>query len=148
MNLFNKFCKHISGVHRNTTNLAIQGELGTFPLLINVIISMVSNYLYLRQLNNRLITDALIENKKTHAQNNNMRSWISVFEQEISENSINITSYQCKTKHIGDSDTRLLNPDKLKALLNPFLTKPFGTHTFYLLPCYLKNRCHHAREIL
>ena len=35
-NLFNKFCKHILGVHRNTTNLAIQGELGTFPLLIDV----------------------------------------------------------------------------------------------------------------
>ena len=49
-NLFNKFCKHILGVYRNTTNLAIQGELGTFPLLIDVKISMVSYYLYLRQL--------------------------------------------------------------------------------------------------
>ena len=34
--LFNKFCKYILGVHRNTTNLAIQGELGTFPVLIDV----------------------------------------------------------------------------------------------------------------
>ena len=38
-------------------------------------------------------------------------------EQVINENSINITSYQYKTKHIGDSVTKLLNQDKLKALL-------------------------------
>ena len=89
-NLFNKFCKHILGVHRNTTNLAIQGELGTFTLLTDVKISMVSYYLYLRQLNSHLITDALSENKKMHAQNNNRRSWISMVEQVISENNINI----------------------------------------------------------
>ena len=116
-NLFNKFCKHVLGVHRNTTNLAIQGELGTFPLLIDVRISMVSYYLYLRQLNNHLITDALSESKKMHAQNNNRMSWISMVEQVISENNINITSYQYKTKYIGDSNTRLLNQDDLKALL-------------------------------
>ena len=104
-NLFNKFCKHILGVHGNTINLAIQGELGTFPLLIDVKISMVSYYLYLRQLNNHLITDSLTENKKMHAQNNNRRSWISMVEQVINENSINITSYQYKTKRIGDSNT-------------------------------------------
>ena len=38
-------------------------------------------------------------------------------EQVINENSINITSYQYKTKRIGDSNTKLLNQDKLKALL-------------------------------
>ena len=82
--LFNKFCKHILGVQMNITNLAIQGELGTFLLLIDVKISMVSYYLYLRQLNNHLITDALTtENKKVHAQNNNRRSWISMVEQVI-----------------------------------------------------------------
>ena len=113
-NLFNKFCKHILGVHRNTTNLAIQRELGKFPLLIDIKISMVSYYLYLRELylrelNNHLITDALSENKKMHAQNNNRRPWISMVEQVIIKNNINITSYQYKTKHIGDSNTRLLN---------------------------------------
>ena len=82
-------------------SLAIQGELGTFPLLIDVKISKVAYYLYLRQLNNHLITDALSE-KKVHAQNNNRKSWISMVEQVISENSINTTSYQYKTKHIGD----------------------------------------------
>ena len=102
------------GVHRNSANLVIHGELGTFPLLIDVKISMVSYYLYLRQLNNHLITDSLSENKKMHSQNNNRRSWISMVEQVINVNNINITSYQYKTKHIGDLNTRLLNQDKLK----------------------------------
>ena len=112
-------------MHRNTTNLAIQGELGTFPLLIDVKISMVSYYFYLRQLNNHLITDALIENKTMYAQNSNRRSWISMVEQVINENSIIITSYLYKTKHIGDSNTKLLNQDKLKALLKTKLQSKF-----------------------
>ena len=87
--------------------------------------SMVSYYLYLRQLNNHLITDALSENKKMHAQNNNRRSSISMVEQLISENNINVTSYQYKTKHIGDSNTRSLNQDKLKTLLKTKLQSKF-----------------------
>ena len=86
---------------------------------------MVSYYLLLRQLNSLLITDALSGNKKMHAQNNNRRSWISMVEQVIRENSINITSYQYKTKHIGDSNTRLLNQDKLKALHKTKLQSKF-----------------------
>ena len=46
-------------------------------------------------------------------------------EHVISENSINITSYQYNTKHIGDSNTRLLNQDKLKALLKTKLQSKF-----------------------
>ena len=87
---------------------------------------MVSYYLYLRQLSNHLITDALSESKKMNAQNNNRRSWISVVEQVIRENSINITYYQYKAKHIGHSTTRLLNQDKLKALLKTKLQSKFN----------------------
>ena len=47
-------------------------------------------------------------------------------EEVISENNINITSYQYKTiKHIGDSNTRLLNQDELKALLKTKLQSKF-----------------------
>ena len=60
-----------------------------------------------------------------HAQNNNRRSWISMVEQVMNENSINITSYQYKTKRIGDSNTKLLNQDKLKALLKTKLQSKF-----------------------
>ena len=60
-----------------------------------------------------------------HAHNNNRRSWISMFEQVISENNINITSYQYKTKHIGDLNKRLLSQDKFKALLKTKLQSKF-----------------------
>ena len=46
-------------------------------------------------------------------------------EQVINENSINIISYQYKTKRIGDSNTKLLNQDKLKALLKTKLQSKF-----------------------
>ena len=46
-------------------------------------------------------------------------------EQVISENDMNITFYQYKTKHIGDSNTRLLKQDKLKVLLKTKLQSTF-----------------------
>ena len=95
-------------------------------MIIVVTILYYLYYLYITQLNSHLITDALIENKKMHAQNNIRRSWISTVEQVIYENNINITSYQYKTKqNVGDSDTRLLNQDKLKALLKAKLKSKF-----------------------
>ena len=39
--LFSKFCKHLLGVHANTTNLAISGKLGTYPLHIDIRIKMM-----------------------------------------------------------------------------------------------------------
>ena len=113
---------------------------------------MVSYYLYLRQLNNHLITDALTENKKMHAENNKRRSWISMAEQMINENSINITSYQYKTKHIGDSNTKLLNQDKLKALLKTNLQSKFKeiwstkTNEMSKLSFYRQHKINHKFE--
>ena len=48
--LFSKFCKHLLGVHENTTNLAIHGELGTYPLHIDFRIKMM---IYLLSLSER-----------------------------------------------------------------------------------------------
>ena len=33
--LFYKLCKHLLGVHKNTTIIAIHGEIGTYPLHID-----------------------------------------------------------------------------------------------------------------
>ena len=85
-NLFNKFCKHILG---GFTNLAIQGELGTFPLLIDVK-NMYGFILFIPKTTKQSITDALTENKKIHAQTNNRRSLISMVEQV----SISVTQTQ------------------------------------------------------
>ena len=50
--LFSKFCKHLLGEHKNTTNLAIHGGLGTYPLHIDIRIKMMLYYLYLRDQSN------------------------------------------------------------------------------------------------
>ena len=60
------------------------------------------------------------------------------------------------TAYNGQRHLWSLNIFTLLACINPSFTKPFGTHTFYQggggmsagLPCYLKNRCAHEREIL
>ena len=39
--MFSKFCKHLLGVHKNTTNLAIHVELGAYPLYIDIRIKMM-----------------------------------------------------------------------------------------------------------
>ena len=73
-------------------------------------------------------------------------------EQVISENNINITSYQYKTKHIGDSNTRLLNQDKLKALLKTKLQSKFKeiwstkTSEMSKLSFYRQHKINHKFE--
>ena len=32
-----KLCKYIIGVHKSSTNVAVRGELGRYPLLINIL---------------------------------------------------------------------------------------------------------------
>ena len=72
--------------------------------------------------------------------------------QVIGENSINITSYHDKTKHIGDSNTRLLNPDKLKVLLKTKLQSKFkeiwSTKTTEMskLSFYTQHKINHKFE--
>ena len=75
-----------------------------------------------------------------------------MFEQVISENNINIASYKYKTKHIGDSNTKLLNQGKLKALLKTKLQSKFkdirSTKTTEMskLSFYKQHRINHKFE--
>ena len=46
---FSRFCKHTLGVHRTTTNLAIYGELGVYPLNIDIKTKMILCHLYLKK---------------------------------------------------------------------------------------------------
>ena len=36
-----KFCKYLLGVNKKASNLAVSGELGRYPLLIDAVLSMV-----------------------------------------------------------------------------------------------------------
>ena len=62
--LFSKFCKHLLGVHKNTTNIAILGELGTYSLHIDIKIKMVLYFLCLRDQDNKILSGTLTELEK------------------------------------------------------------------------------------
>ena len=46
---FVKFCKHILGVHRITTNIAVLSELGVYPLKIDTKLNMLIYLTYPRE---------------------------------------------------------------------------------------------------
>ena len=59
-----KFCKHILGVHRKTTNIAVRSKLGVYPLKIYTRLNMLMYLTYLRQQKNHLLSASLIEMEK------------------------------------------------------------------------------------
>ena len=73
---FSRFCKYILGVHRNTTNLAIYGELGICPLNINIKTKMILYHIYLKNQENKLLTGVLAEHQKLNQTGNDSRSWL------------------------------------------------------------------------
>ena len=81
--LFSKFCKNLLGVHKNTINLAIHGELGTYPLHIDIRIKMMKYYLYLRDQNNKILPGTLTELQNMN--NGRGSAWIKKMEKLITE---------------------------------------------------------------
>ena len=59
--LLSKFCKHLLGVHKNTTNIAIHGKLGTYPLHIDIKTKRIVYFLYLRDQDNKILSITLTE---------------------------------------------------------------------------------------
>ena len=95
--LFSKFCKHLSGVHKYTTNIAIHGELGTYPLHIEINIKMVLYFLYLRDQDNKVLSGTLTELQKINS--GRASSWIKKIEQLIAEYNLDITTYKYRSKN-------------------------------------------------
>ena len=66
-----KFCKGILGVHNKSTNHAVRGELGSFPLLIHMISLSIKYWWKLNvkchKGSSDLVTDALIDNRRLHS---------------------------------------------------------------------------------
>ena len=46
--IHNKFCKYLLGVHRKATNAAVKAELGSFPILIDMLCGSVKYWLHLQ----------------------------------------------------------------------------------------------------
>ena len=67
------FAKHILGLHRKSTNIAATGELGLYPLKIEMQTDAIKFHDYLSQSQNELLTTAL----KIQERNVNKNSWFS-----------------------------------------------------------------------
>ena len=48
-NLHTKYCKYGLGVHSTSSNLACVGELGRFPIYIDICIDILKYYFYASQ---------------------------------------------------------------------------------------------------
>ena len=66
------------GVHKNTTNIAIHGELGTYSLHIDIKIKLVLYFLYLRDQDNKILSGTLTELQKINSGRGS--SWIKKIE--------------------------------------------------------------------
>ena len=80
------------GVHRNTTNLATHGELSTYPLHIDIKIKMVLYFLYLRDQDNKILSETPFELQNIN--NGRGSSWIKKIERLIADYNLDITT--CK----------------------------------------------------
>ena len=71
-----KFLKYICGTHKRATNYAILGELGRYPLYIDVLLNSIKYFQRLNMLadENKLVSKALHENLSM--KENNKKCWI------------------------------------------------------------------------
>ena len=84
------------GVHKNTTNLAIHGELGPYPLHIDIRIKMMLYYLYLRDQNNKILSGTLTELQNMN--NGGGSTWTKKMEKLITESVLDIALYKHSAK--------------------------------------------------
>ena len=120
--LFSKFCKHLLGVHKNTTNLAIHGELGTYPLHIDIRIKMMLYYLYLRDQNNKMLSGTLTELQNMN--NDRGSAWIKKMEKLITEiDNLDIASYKYSAKN--ENLRELLFHNRLRIILREKIANQF-----------------------
>ena len=146
--MFSKFCKHLLGVHKNTTNLAIDGKLGTYPLHIDIRIKMMLYYLYLRDQNNKILSGTLTELQNMN--NGRGSAWIKKMEKLITENNLDIASYKYSAKNKNLHE--LLSHNRLRIILREKLHTSFieewDTKTAYMskLSFYRQHKPNHGLE--
>lgn len=59
-----KFCRFILGVNRHATNLAVYGELGRYPIMIDVLASMIKYFKRIKTSDNTLLNNAYQASKE------------------------------------------------------------------------------------
>jgi hypothetical protein len=71
-----KFCKFVLGVRANSSGDAVRGELGSYPILYNIVLNMIKFWLHLVKNNDKssILADAFsLYNQTT---NQNSESWV------------------------------------------------------------------------
>ena len=110
------------GVHRNATNLAIHGELATYPLHIDIKIKIVLYFLYLRDQDNKILSGTLTELQKMNSGRSS--SWIKKIEQLIADYNLDITTYKYRSKN-ENFHHQLLSHNGLRIVLRKKLQTSF-----------------------
>ena len=77
-NVHIKFCKFSLGVGKRTINIAVLGELGRYPLLLEVILNIFRYFKYLLKSEEVLLSEALKVSKSLKSLNIN--SWYGSIE--------------------------------------------------------------------
>ena len=110
------------GVNKNTTNIAIHGELGTYPLHIDIKVKMVLYFLYLRDQDNKILSGTLTELQKINSGRGS--SWIKKIEPLIAEYNLDITTYKYGSKN-ENFHHQLLSHNTLRIVLTKKLQTSF-----------------------
>ena len=98
------FCKFILGVSKKATNIAVMGELGRYPLFLEVLLNMFKYYIRLKKSDDLLLKEAFNLSKSLHDEQK--KSWY--------------TSIQTLFKYFSINENYALN---LKTKLKNYLCK-------------------------
>ena len=105
-----KFCKYILGVSSKATNLAVRGETGRYPLLIQIIANMFKYLTHIQKSKNNLLTEAY--RLSVDLSNKGIDSWVNFIK--------SILSY-LNIKADLNSNSKYLYRKVLNALITKFI---------------------------
>ena len=88
-----KVCKYILEVSRRSTNLAVMGELGRYPLYLEVILNMIKYWVRLSKMDDCLAAEALKTSESLHV--NGKKSWVNSIYEIINYFNLDISKVSC-----------------------------------------------------
>ena len=104
-----KFCKYLLGVNSKATNLAVRGETGRYPILLQILTNMFKYLIHLKTSKNDLLKEAYELSKELS--NKGVDSWVCFIKSLLSYLNIKVD--------IG-SDYKHLHRKVLKVLISKF----------------------------
>ena len=92
-----KYCKIALGVHNKSTNKAVMGELGRYPLTLDVLVQIVKFFIHVNENKNNspLLEAALTENLGTLGKSK--KTWINIINNIVTEAGYNLKNLSSKS---------------------------------------------------